>query len=330
MPSGFTVEDLLLDDDFIKYCLQPDGELRQKWERLVHENKVDRETMLEAKALVALLSPVLNEAEIGEEVNGLREAITEKETKVPEKAGTPWLKLLAPTAVIAVISVISYFAWQPAKKAVETMAAFSTKTGEQKKIVLPDGTSVILNSNTRLTYDKSFNTATRTVFLRGKAFFDVAKNPDKPFSVNSDRFSTTALGTAFYVVSDSSGNYSVKLLEGKVRINESNLKETAYLTAGEEVQWKTSKKNFEKSTYDTAYLSNWVSGRIVFRKTPVREAIETLKKWYGVDILLSAPDHDGISINGTYQNVSLEDILKVICFSLNCEILYEDDRIIIR
>jgi transmembrane sensor len=202
--------------------------------------------------------------------------------------------------------------------------------GEQKKIVLPDGTSVILNSNTSLSYNKEFNEKARAVQLNGKAFFKVARNEQKPFTVFSGKYSTTALGTAFYVSGDSSENYTVKLLEGKVKLNSFDSKETELLNAGEEGLWKPGDKKFLKQIYDSAYLNRWLSGRINFHKTPAPEAFSILQEWYGVEIVDNRKNKLNTAINGTYENVLLEDILKVICFSLNCQTTYEQDKIIIQ
>lgn len=334
MTPNYTVESLLLDASFIEYCLYPELSDYRKWEQLIAKDLISRETLEEARSILNMLSPGLSPAEIAGEVTKLRGLIHEEMPLFNEekKSGRKHLRgVLVYSLLAAVIGIAIYFSFtlvQP--NASGTMAIFETKVGEQKKIVLPDGTIVILNSNTSLSYNKEFNERDRAVQLNGKAFFKVAKNAQKPFTVFSSHYSTTAVGTAFYVIGDSSEDYTVKLLEGKVKLNSFDAKETELLNAGEEGLWKSGNKKFIKKTYDSAYLNRWLSGKITFYKTPAPEVFSILQEWYGVQIIDDRKYRSNTAINGTYENVLLEDILKVICFSLNCQIKYEKDKIIIQ
>ncbi len=224
-----------------------------------------------------------------------------------------------------------YFSLRPAvPDSPGVVARFETKTGEQKKIILPDGTSVILNSNTSISYDKEYNVSERVVHLSGKAFFRVTKNPGKPFSVYSTHYSTTALGTSFYLSADSSEEYAVRLLEGKLKLSAFSGHQSAVLNAGEEALWQQGQKNFVTHDFDSSYLHQWLTGKITFLKTPAPEAFDILQQWYGVEITDNRKEKTNTAINGTYENVSLEDILKVTCFTLDCQITYQNNKIIIQ
>jgi transmembrane sensor len=74
-----------------------------------------------------------------------------------------------------------------------------TKRHYLSKNTLPDGTTVVLNKKSKLSYPVEFTGSTREVFLTGEAFFDVAHNPSKPFKVHTGVFVTKVLGTAFSI-----------------------------------------------------------------------------------------------------------------------------------
>lgn len=326
MPADLTADNLLLNDIFIEYCLDPNPVNTEKWETVARDNNISAEVIAEARSMLTMLNPVIEKAEVEEEILKLQDVIYEKEVR--RRKAISRVSVFA--GLVVALGTIIFFTLQPSEKNIKTMAAqYQTATGEQKKVTLPDGSIVILNSNTSISYQENYNVGDRKIYLSGDAFFKVAKDASKPFSVISGSFSTTALGTSFYVNADSAEDFSVKLLEGKVKINSGKTEETEYLEAGEELKYPKNKNRFVKQAYDTSYLNKWISGKIIFRKTPVKEAFNILQQWYGVKIIDARGNSSDISINGTYENVLLEDILKVISFSLRCQYRYEGKKIII-
>ncbi|MEM9687654.1 MAG: FecR domain-containing protein, partial [Bacteroidota bacterium] len=79
--------------------------------------------------------------------------------------------------------------------------AIATQTGDRKKVTLPDGSTVILNAESSLTYPKNFTDSIRQVTLTGEAFFDIKRNTTQPFIVKTEYLSVKVLGTAFNVKS---------------------------------------------------------------------------------------------------------------------------------
>jgi len=209
------------------------------------------------------------------------------------------------------------------------ITVYNSIQGERKKILLPDGTIAVLNTNSQLAINNDYNKEQREIELKGEAFFIVAKNASKPFIVHSNNFSTTAVGTEFYVHARNSENaYKVDLLEGKVKLNNNN--NTLMLSPGENAEWNNFKSTFSKSTFDSDFLKRWINGEISFDKTPVKDAIEILNKWYAVDIEIKRTDILQQSVSGSYSNASLEDILKVICFTFSCKYTYVNNKVIIQ
>ena len=332
MDKNYTVDDLLTDETFTDYCQNTHSPYKEKWDSILANNEELRKTAAEARQLLALLSPVLPQHEIDAEVNKLREALSEEEYVEPFEVRKRNIgkALLYGLPVIALITA-GMFLLAPRRSAKQDVSKFETHLGERKQYILSDGSTVILSSNSSFSFDKNFGINDRQIKLTGDAFFKVAKNPSKPFIVNSNGFSTTAIGTAFYVHSGEFGSgYQVDLLEGKVKLERNASGETSYLTAGQKASWTKPTNSFTKQTYDTITLNKWVKGILSFNNTPVSEAFEQIENWYSVKIEDKRTNRENISINGDYVNAPLEDVIKIICFSLSCNYHYEDNKIIIQ
>jgi ferric-dicitrate binding protein FerR (iron transport regulator) len=331
----FTVEELLSDQTFTDYCLNNESVHRDMWKRIISSNPGHAETFREAKALLSILSPSVSQNEIEIEVNKLRAVFS---TNAPEEAHQEVRnkKRIKPVLVyssilLACLSVAAYFLVPHSNNTAPIVSTFKTHMGERKQYILPDGSTVILNSNSSFYFDKSFGRKYRRIHLDGDAFFKVAKNAAKPFTVITEGFSTTALGTAFYVHGNAdSDNYGVDLLEGKVRLEKNTSGEAVFLTAGQKASLTKTNKKFITRQYDTLSLNKWVNGILTFKNTPINEALYELENWYSVKIEDRRSSPKLITINGDYVNVPLEDILKIICFSLSCTYHFENNSIIIQ
>lgn len=123
-------------------------------------------------------------------------AFTEKQS------GTPYKKYLAITALTVLFFATCYF-FVPSKKQDSLADHFkneiTTERGSKSKVMLPDSTLVVLNSDSHLTYDNTFNKHNREVVLTGEAYFDVKCNREKPFIIHTDKTSIKVLGTELNV-----------------------------------------------------------------------------------------------------------------------------------
>lgn len=348
----YTVETLLDDEDFIDYCLNYNSVHKTYWDAIITANPECYGVFEEAKAIIKTFGGGLSLHEINEEIHKIKREIASTNAEASATTNTEndfseaWyvntkgrlrtnmlrrISLYAVAACVVIFACI-YFLKPSANSALDTAGnnatlQYKSLFGKRQEIKLPDGSEVILNSNSNITLDKNFNATNRTLQLTGEAFFKVAKDPSKPFVVKSNDLATTAVGTEFYVFARNAGTYKVDLLEGKVKLND---KQHVFMLApGEEANWDTSNTQFLKSTFDSVFLKKWLTGKISFSKTPVKEAIDVLQKWYAVEIKIDREDLLKQSISGDYENVPLEDILKVICFTFSCKCTYNNNTVII-
>jgi len=346
----YTVEELMLDEGFLDFCLFDDSAYKPYWEHVIERNPEQNEIFAKARNNIRTLNGSLSNDEILFQIEKVKEhinkieandtgsevlEITETREEYLFNKGRSSKKIFLYAVAACLILVCSFYFIYPSlvKPQTQTLNSFitvyNTVQGERKKILLPDGTIAVLNTNSQLAINNDYNKEQREIELKGEAFFIVAKNASKPFIVHSNNFSTTAVGTEFYVHARNSENaYKVDLLEGKVKLNNNN--NTLMLSPGENAEWNNFKSTFSKSTFDSDFLKRWINGEISFDKTPVTDAIETLNKWYAVDIEIKRTDILQQYVSGSYNNASLEDILKVICFTFSCKYTYVNNKVIIQ
>jgi transmembrane sensor len=164
------------------------------------------------------------------------------------------------------------------------MNTLATPRGGQYQIVLPDGTRVWLNSASSLKYPTTFAGNERRVELNGEAYFEVSKDPSKPFYVKTATQTVTVLGTHFNINSYADEIAAkTTLLEGSVRITGNTNGATAKLKPGEQaVNTITTIDVKENADIDEAV--SWKNGKFLFRNTDLHTIMRQLSRWYDVDV----------------------------------------------
>ncbi|QYH38946.1 FecR family protein [Algoriphagus sp. NBT04N3] len=184
-----------------------------------------------------------------------------------------------------------------------------------KKILLPDGSQVRLNKGSELWISPNFK-SNREVKLNGEGFFDVQRDSLHPFKVYTQNLVTEVLGTSFLVQSEKSAFESVQVKSGKVSVRLQG--EFSYLLSpGNRIEWKNSQLNFIEDGGESSY--DWVEGLLRFENESITQVISKLESWYGVKIHLENNLNLVCHLTGTYQNLSLENVLELISFSIPIE-----------
>ncbi|SEG79114.1 FecR family protein [Bosea lathyri] len=150
-----------------------------------------------------------------------------------------------------------------------------TVVGEVRSVALDDGTRVDLNTDSAIAVFYSAGER-RIELLRGEAFFDVAKNPARPFIVAEGSWRATALGTRYGVRAAGPSEGDVRVEEGRVEV--SNGGDRVVLGAGEAVSLSGAKRLSVTQT-DVANETAWRSGKLVFSGRPLREVLTALERY---------------------------------------------------
>jgi ferric-dicitrate binding protein FerR (iron transport regulator) len=204
----------------------------------------------------------------------------------------------------------------------------ATNPGVKSSLTLSDGTKVILNSGSKLTYVKNFSSGDREVFLEGEAFFDVYRDEVRPFRVYTGEVVTTALGTSFNVSTRDGEMISVALVSGKVSVKSSRSDTSEMLLEkGEMALVSTNDFSMKKKVFREEEVIGWTKGMIVFDRTPMPEAFAILENWYGVEIVLAGNIPSSLVFSGKFKEETLANILRGLSYSWEFDYTIRDDQV---
>jgi ferric-dicitrate binding protein FerR (iron transport regulator) len=184
-----------------------------------------------------------------------------------------------------------------------------TPRGGQYQVQLPDGTQVWLNAASSLRYPTRFDGKERKVELQGEGYFEVAKNPRKPFRVVTDNQDVKVLGTHFNVSSYKEDPEMVTtVLEGKVSVG------SAFLTRNQQASLNLKNNKLRVSAVRSDLSISWKNGKFQFQGAPVEEVLKQFSRWYNVDFEYTG--HDKLlKLSGEVnRNVNAAEALEILQF----------------
>lgn len=211
--------------------------------------------------------------------------------------------------IVSTVFATLYFAENSTRN-----TAFNTlyvPAGQRAQITLQDGTTVWLNAKSTLRYPSRFAGRERQVTLTGEAYFDVAKNPRKPFLVSTQNIRLKVLGTQFNVRDYPNVDRSkISLLEGSVEIDRGN-KETLVLRPGNEATIEGGNISVSEIVNPNYFL--WKDGIYSFDNESLLEILQKLQLYYDVTIKVEDPEIFNVRYTGKFrQSDGIDEILHII------------------
>jgi ferric-dicitrate binding protein FerR (iron transport regulator) len=312
------------------------AELKELEELLKLQNEVAGEWMEEVWAAPLRPAPV-DEAEF---VNwkAIQEGIDDKEGKVLAIKGyKPWLWAAASFVLLTLAGAGGYW-YAGRNKSLEPIqeSTASTTADSRSKIALPDGTTIWLNSDSKIIYNNHFGVDNRDITLKGEAYFDVAKNPSVPFVVHAGGLDIKVLGTAFNVTAyEKDRQVTTALVQGSVALSASvkpgwkllllphqkisiTLDATAHAVSTISPGTITTIQPEPKSNIIPEI--SWVDDKLVFYKETFGSLTKRMERWYGVDIEIKSEALEKVSLTGVFDKESLDQALKAL--QLSCQFHY--------
>lgn len=202
-----------------------------------------------------------------------------------------------------------------------------TPKGMSREIVLPDSTLVVLNVDSRLKYPRTFKDSIREVFLTGEAYFEVTRNTERPFVVRAGDMNIRVLGTSFNVRSYSDDSDTrATLVEGSVEIG------SAYAAPVKLEPLQAAMLNHEEKQLEIKEVSreeavSWKEGKLIFRETPLEEVLEDLERKYDVRFDVRSEALYNYLYTGTFDNLTIEEVLRVLKISSPIAYKKEEEKI---
>lgn len=369
----YNVEDFVLDAAFRKWVLDPDHDSRIFWTQWLDDHPHKAATVTQAIELLRQI-PVqqdrLSEQQIASMTKAIESGIDqlEKTAQKPakidktipisayavaqQKTQTPLpipkkislLSLFMKVAAgIAFILSMVYVAQQvpevqeaPEPEIVYEQIVKETLNGQKLTVYLTDGSQVMLNAGSRMSFTKPFHPEHRTVNLEGEAFFEVATDSLRPFQVISGELATTALGTSFNIEAyPRDKNIQVSLVDGKVKVDyqQSDIKQSSkvyFLESGEQLGYNRLRQILSKQPFDTKKILAWKQGIIYFENANQETVVKILERWYGIHIHIKGKSITAWNITAEFNNQSLKSVLTSLSYTMNFVFEIEEDQVFIK
>jgi transmembrane sensor len=258
----------------------------------------------------------------------VEDRIEVKTTATPEATviRMNWTRTILRIAAVVALTVGAYW-WFNSRATLEepTMVA-QTMTDQQEEVTLPDGSTVWLNANTHFEYTDGADT--RTVKLIGEAFFEVAKNPERPFVIETQHTTTRVLGTSFNIRAyPEEKTTEIIVATGLVAFQAAEKEETLQLEPGKAGVFDESTAQLALKEADVANAKAWQTKTLRFADTKMNNVREVLERYYHKTIIIENEAILDCRFSGTYDQPELQTLIEIMEFSMNLNIQVVNDTI---
>ena len=193
---------------------------------------------------------------------------------------------------------------------------------------LPDGTQVTLNHNSAISYSLSVNRKSRNVELKGEAFFDVIRDTNRVFKVQAEEITVEVLGTEFYVdAREDQPQITVIVHSGTVAVKSEA--EEIILNANEVGFYEKESRILLKSQNTDVNYMSWNTGVLIFEKTDLERVVYDLNRKFNSNIKIGNQELKSCRITATFDNKSLDAIIKIIEKTLKIKSIVRDGEILL-
>ncbi len=227
---------------------------------------------------------------------------------------SPFKAFLRVAAVIAVLLTGTYFYLNTLDETITTQLA------ENREITLPDNSEIVLNAESKLSYNEKNWDSKRAINLEGEAYFKVAKG--KKFTVTTSLGTVTVLGTQFNV-ENRNGFFEVTCYEGLVSVNFNG--EEFKLPAGNSAI--AINGSLSKSKVEINGQPSWINKESSFKSIPLKYVLAELQRQYNLQVTLEGIDENQL-FTGTFSNTNLDLALKSISTPLQINYKFEGNKVL--
>ncbi|MDR6784527.1 FecR family protein [Pedobacter africanus] len=245
------------------------------------------------------------------------------------------LHIWAPAVCICMMTVFAGWFYFSADPVQTTERLIRTSAAERKEVTLTDGTVVVLNTGTELLVSGNYNNEERRVVLKGEAYFRVAKNPRKPFFIQSGQLCTQVLGTSFNISAyPSRERIKVSVLTGLVRVTQTKDKAEMvladHMVANQTISFFKKTGKFERNTEDAMLITSWKDNKLYIDNASIPDIAEQLKGFYNLDVkdLSYANSEDRYTIR--FNKESMKSVLEILTQLTKREFGYSNKQITIK
>lgn len=181
---------------------------------------------------------------------------------------------------------------------------------------MPDGSVVYLAGNTQLTYPERFDAKVRKVSLEGEAFFDITRNPGKPFLIETGKVMVEVIGTSFNVRTGQDGEFHLWVKQGTVKVSlKGEGRSGLMVMAGEEVEYHS--RVLVKSKLTESSGTGWYYKQMHFKDETLKDILHVLNLNYQTNFVLDDTLTGKRRLTATFSNEPAETMAELLCVALN-------------
>lgn len=353
-----TVEELATDEMFRQWVLEPTDELSAFWYRWMDGNQERQILAKQAKELVIAINEAFRDDFTSQMLEDEIEEITrmaesQKYSAEPQSnsfTGFPFWRVAAVFVLFSIIGLLyilnpSFHSLSgTATKNKETAEPLIVRTNDSDKemtVLLSDKSVATLTKGSSISFPKQFSAHERKVHLEGEAFFDVSRNPEKPFLVYTSETVTRVLGTSFRVKALQKENTVMVLVKtGRVQVYPKNKYESqkgerqvsgVILDPNQQAVFNRTKNSLQKSVVSNPGLLTELSTQkeMIFEDKPVAQVFKSLEEIYGIVIAYDAAMLSNCIINAHFSDENLKQRMNAICQAIGAEYEIQNNRIVI-
>jgi len=229
-----------------------------------------------------------------------------KKNSIKGKTYYKFGRIAASVILLIGLSVSGYYVFTP-NSTRKVQSEDSIKT-----ITLPDGSVVTLNTNSHISYPEKFTKNNRTVKFEGEAFFNIRKNPLKPFIIETDKARIKVLGTSFNVNTENKKT-EVVVKTGKVELKNTRKKQNKVILIPGEKGISDAKNIYKQKNNNPNYLS-WKTHFFTYNNEKLKNIVSDINKTYQINIVFKNAEIGEIITGKTsFNNYNIDTIVKIIC-----------------
>ena len=346
--AALTIDELLVNESFLNFYFRKDEADILEWEDWAEDHNERQELVKQAFEKLDKLSLKWKQEQIAKKFEVLNENLEEEKTLQVSYRRPQIIRWAA--AVVLFLGIGWWYFQQNSSKSIiytELVANASTaliekenNTDKPQLITLSDGSSILLQHGSRLSYPANFEGDKREVYLDGEAFFEVAKNPEKPFLVYANELVTKVLGTSFNIKSfKGQKDIQVIVRTGKVSVfklnevqNSKNVKilEGVVIIPNQQIKFDKEKSNFSKSLVEQPeMLSEMPQYNFEFKDISASSVFATIQKAYGISIVYDEELLKECPVTASLSDEPLYGKLELVCNAIEAEYQLIDGQVII-
>lgn len=333
--AAFSVTDFLQDDNFIDGVLRPTAHAALFWSQLAERYPAQQQNLAQAAAILRSYrqQDTFSDATLQAQLWRRIEAAVGPATLAAKPRARRWPALLRVAAAVLPLGVGAALWWYGQDQQIQTAY------GEIKTVALPDGTQVVLNGNSALTYRRGWGQRTREVWLRGEGLFRVVHlnkdtaqvQPGERFVVHCRNLNVEVLGTTFNV-NDRPGKVNVGLVTGKIRLTTAlpnQAPTTLTLAPGDYVEYAARHLSAPRRLAHPEHLATWSQRQFAFTDGRLEDILKSLQDTYGYQVTYAHPEAANLRMEGEINVAGVAALLETLSASLHVSISQHGHQIVV-